>query len=255
MLVDTHAHIHDAAFAGDEGVVARAREAGVTRIIDIGCDEATTRSAVARAEAHPEVWAVIGIHPHESDRYAADLRLDAIRPWAAHPRVVAVGEIGLDYAKMHSSKENQQELFRRQLRFATEIGKPVVIHCRDAYADLKRILREEMKLPLRGVMHCFSGTREDARDFIEMGFVISIAGPVTFANAEGLREVVRSVPADRLVVETDCPYLTPAPNRGKRNEPAYVRHTAQKVAELKGMSLEDFAAASTATATRLFGIR
>ena len=254
MLVDTHAHIHDSAFAGDAAVVERARAAGVTRIIDVGCDAETTRAAVAQADAHPEVWAVIGIHPHESSRYLADERLEAIRPYASHPRVVAVGEIGLDYAKMHSSKEDQQLLFRRQLRFASEIDKPIVIHCRDAYEDVKRILREEMKLPLRGVMHCFSGSIEDARDFLEMGFVISFAGPVTFPNAEGLRRVASEVPIDRMVVETDCPYLTPVPYRGKRNEPSYVRHTAERIAALRGLSPEKFAETTTATANRVFGL-
>ncbi len=251
MLIDTHAHIHDAAFQDDPDVVPRARAAGVSRIVTVGCDEKTTADAIAQAEKHPDVWAVAGIHPHEADRYVKDERLDWLRSALTHPRVVAVGEIGLDYAKMHSSKPGQHEIFRRQLRLAT---KPIVIHCRDAYEDCKAILRAEMKLPLRGVMHCFSGTVVDARDFLDMGFVISIAGPVTFSNADGLRQVATAVPLDRLVVETDCPYLTPVPHRGKRNEPAYVRHTAEFVAKLHGRSLEEFARITTRTAAKLFSL-
>ncbi len=254
MLIDTHAHIHDDAFKEDAGIVDRARQAGVSRIVTVGCDEKTTKDAVAQAEKHDDVWAVAGIHPHEADRYVKDEPLEWLRASLKHPRVVAVGEIGLDYAKMHSSKPGQEAIFRRQLRIAAETSKPIVIHCRDAYEDCKKILREDMKLPLRGVMHCFSGNVVDARDFLDMGFVISIAGPVTFANADGLRAVAKSVPIERLVVETDCPYLTPVPHRGKRNEPAYVRHTAEFIAKLHGRTLDEFAEISTKTAKTLFGL-
>jgi TatD DNase family protein len=254
MLIDTHAHIHDPSLASDPGVLDRARAAGVTRIVTVGCDEKTTADALALAALQADVWAVAGIHPHEADRYLADPRLDWLRAALAAPRTVAIGEIGLDYAKMHSSKAGQQELFRRQLRLALELSKPVVIHCRDAYDDCKRLLREEMKPPVRGVMHCFSGTVGDARDFLDLGFVISIAGPVTFANADGLRQVARAVPLDRLVVETDCPYLTPVPHRGKRNEPAFVRHTAEQVAKCQNVPFEEFARVSTATAMNLFSL-
>ncbi len=255
MFTDTHAHLNDPAFAADrDQLVPRARAAGVTRIVTVGTDVEGSAEACAIAEASDGVWAVVGCHPHDGDRYAADERLDGLRALLKRPKVVAVGETGLDYAKNFSSAENQKLLFRRQLRIAKEAGLPVVIHCRDAHGDLRAILREEGTSPRAGIIHCFSGHAGDAKEYLDLGFVLSIAGPVTFANATGLRDAVKTVPMDRVLVETDCPYLTPVPHRGKRNEPAFVRHTGEYLAGLYGVSAEAFAERTTATAREVFGI-
>lgn len=255
MLTDSHAHLDDPAFDADrDQLVPRARQAGVTRIVTVGTDVDGSRRACELAAAYDGVWAVIGCHPHESDRYAADERLEGLRALAGRPKVVGIGETGLDYAKKHASIANQKLLFRRHLRLAEELGLPVVIHCRDAHEDLRAILAEERRPPVKGVIHCFSGNARDAAAYLEMGFVLSIAGPVTFANAAGLREVAKGIPPERLLVETDCPYLTPVPHRGKRNEPAYVRHTAEILAGLHGLSLDEFAERTTRTAREVFGL-
>jgi TatD DNase family protein len=251
MLTDSHAHLDDPAFDADrDQLVPRARAAGVTRIVTVGTDVEGSRRACDLAAANDGVWAAIGCHPHEADKYGDDL--SGLRGLATRPKVVAIGETGLDYAKKFSSIDNQKKLFRAHLRLAAETRLAVVIHCRDAHDDVRAILREEVKPPVRGVIHCFSGNPRDAAAYLELGFVLSIAGPVTFANANGLREAVRAVPMDRLLVETDCPYLTPVPHRGKRNEPAFVRHTAEAVAAVHGVSLEAFAEASTRAAREVF---
>ncbi len=248
MLTDSHAHLDDPAFDADrDQLVTRARAAGVTQIVTVGTDFDGSRRACDLAAANDGVWAAIGCHPHEADKYGADV--SGLRDLAKRPKVVAIGETGLDYAKKYSSIDNQKKLFRAHLALAAETGLPVVIHCRDAHDDVRAILREQ---PARGVIHCFSGNARDAAAYLELGFVLSVAGPVTFANANGLRAAIKDVPMDKLLVETDCPYLTPVPHRGKRNEPAYVRHTAEAVAALFGISLEAFAEASTRTARELF---
>lgn len=248
MLTDSHAHLDDPAFDADrDQLVPRARAAGVTQIITVGTDVEGSRRACDLAAANDGVWAAIGCHPHEADKYGSDL--SGLRDLAKRPKVVALGETGLDYAKKFSSIENQKKLFRAHLDLAHETGLPIVIHCRDAHGDVRAILGEHK---VRGVIHCFSGNAADAAAYLELGFVLSIAGPVTFSNAVGLRAAIKDVPLDRLLVETDCPYLTPVPHRGKRNEPAYVRHTAEAVAALRGVPLEHFAEASSRTARELF---
>jgi TatD DNase family protein len=249
MWVDSHAHLDDEAFGKDlDDVMARAREAGIARIVTIGTGVESSRRARALAERLPEVWFSPGIHPHEADRASS---VEDLRELALHPRAVAVGETGLDYAKKFSAIPNQQALFARHLELARELGKPVSIHCREAHADLRAMLRAHA--PLSGVVHCFSGGPEDAEFYASYGFYLSIAGPVTYPNAQRLREVVGAIPVDRLLVETDCPLLAPQRYRGKRNEPAYVRETAWKVAELAGISPEELEAATSANAQRLFG--
>jgi TatD DNase family protein len=251
VLTDSHAHLDDPAFDADrDQLVPRARAAGVTRIVTVGTDVEGSKRACELAAANDGVWAAIGCHPHEADKYADDL--SGLRDLVKRPKVVAIGETGLDYAKKFSSIENQKKLFRAHLRLAAETGLAIVIHCRDAHDDVRAILREEVKAPVRGVIHCFSGNAADAAAYLEMGFVLSIAGPVTFSNAIGLRASIRQVPIDRLLVETDCPYLTPVPHRGKRNEPAYVRHTAEALASHVGVSLEFFAKTSSQTAQEVF---
>jgi TatD DNase family protein len=255
VLTDSHAHLDDPAFDADrDQLVPRARAAGVTQIVTVGTDFDGSRRACELASGYEGVWASIGCHPHEADKYVSDPALSGLRDLARRPKVVAVGETGLDYAKKFSSIDNQKKLFRAHLKLAGDTGLPVVIHCRDAHDDVRAMLREEQKQTIRGVIHCFSGNARDAAAYLELGFVLSVAGPVTFANATGLRAAIKDVPIDKLLVETDCPYLTPVPHRGKRNEPAFVRHTAGAVAALLGVSLEAFAEASTRTARELFSL-
>jgi TatD DNase family protein len=253
-LFDTHAHLHFPEFDEDrEALLARAREAGVRRMLTIGTEPESSRAAAALAAREADVWATVGIHPHDAAG-AGPESLDAIEALAAAPRVVAVGEIGLDYFRNLSPREDQQRVFRAQLGLARRAGKPVVIHCRDAHDDVLRILAEERVAERRGIMHCFSGDVEVARRCLDLGLLISLAGPVTYPNARALPAVARFVPADRLVVETDCPFLPPQGHRGQRNEPAYLSITAARVAELRGEPVEEVAARMTANACALLGI-
>ncbi len=252
MLVDSHAHLDDRSFDADrEAVIDRARRNGLHRIVTVGTDQESCERAVAIAEKNDFIYAALGYHPHESDRYMND-DLSKLRALCASPKVVAIGETGLDYAKKFASVENQKLLFRRHIALARDLEKPVVIHCRDAHADTRAILREEKVN--RGVIHCFSGSDDDARDYISLGFYCSIAGPVTFANADRLRETVRGIPLDRLLVETDCPLLTPVPHRGKRNEPSYVLYTAAAVATAHGIPSERVGEITSRNAVDLFRI-
>jgi TatD DNase family protein len=253
-LFDTHAHLHFPGFDEDrEAVLARARAAGVRRMVTIGTDGETSRAALALAERHPDVWATAGVHPHdaaESDE-AAQAEVERI---AAERRVVAIGEIGLDFFRNLSPPETQERVLRRFLALARRLRKPVVLHCRDAHAEILALLGEERVAEVGGIMHCFSGDVAIARRCLDLGLLISLAGPVTYPNARALPDVARFVPGDRLVVETDCPFLPPQGYRGKRNEPAYLTITAARVAELRGEPLDDLAARTTANARRLFGV-
>ncbi|MGH7326209.1 MAG: TatD family hydrolase [Candidatus Rokuibacteriota bacterium] len=253
-LFDTHAHLHFPEFASDLAeVLARARAAGVRRLLTIGTDVETSRAAIALARREPDVWATVGIHPH--DAAAGDeAALDEVARLAAEPRVVAIGEIGLDFFRNLSPPAAQERVFRRLLELARRLGKPVVIHCREAHADVLRIIEEDGAGSIRGIMHCFSGDADIARRCLELGLLISLAGPVTYPNARALPEVARLVPGDRLVIETDCPFLPPQGYRGKRNEPAYLALTAARVAELRREALEPLAARLTANACALLGV-
>ncbi len=253
-LFDTHAHLHFADFADDlPDVMARARAAGVRRMLTVGTDPATSRAAVDVAERDADVWATAGIHPH--DAAAADaVALAEIERLARHARVVAVGEIGLDFFRDLSPRLAQQTALRAQLEMARRVGKPVVLHCRDAHEEMLAILAEHRVAEVGGVMHCFSGDVDIARRCLDLGLVVSLAGPVTYPRARALPDVARFVPVDRLVVETDCPYLPPQPFRGKRNEPAHLAITAARVAELRGERLETLAPRLTETARALFRV-
>ena len=241
-LFDTHAHLHFPEFAGDlDAVLARARAAGVRRIVTIGTDVATSRAAVALAAREPDIWAAVGIHPHEAAS-ADDTALAEIERLASGVKVVAIGETGLDFFRDLAPRDAQERAFRAQLALARRAGKPVLIHCRDAHEETLALLAAEDVRDRGGIMHCFSGDLEIARRCLDQGLLISLAGPVTYPKPGALPEVARMVPADRLVVETDCPFLPPQPYRGKRNEPAYVAITAARVAELRGEPLADLAA-------------
>ena len=260
MLVDTHAHLDFAKFDGDrQAVMTRAWEAGVAAIVTIGVDLPSSQRAVALAGAHEEVYATVGMHPHDAKELSGEV-LARFRDLGRHDKVVAVGEIGLDFYRNLSPRDVQRRAFRAQLAWAARLGKPVVIHDRDAHDEIMEVLagwaREQRGSPLEGrlgVLHTFSGDLAMAERAVELGFYLSVAGPITYRNARHLPGVVRAAPLDRLLVETDCPFLAPYPYRGKRNEPAYVRLVAERVADLKGISFAELAQATTANACRLFG--
>jgi TatD DNase family protein len=241
-LIDTHMHLHGAEFDDDrDAAIARAAAAGVERMVEIGYDLDSSRAALALAERRPEIYAVVGIQPH----YAAEADrawLDEIRRLAAHPKAVAIGEIGLDYYHDRAPRELQERLFREQLALARDLRLPVVIHSREAQADTVRILGDAAR-GQPGIMHSFSGGWEYAEACLEIGFSLSFSGPVTFAKAAELHDVARRAPLDRILIETDSPYLSPHPLRGRRNEPANVRLVAARLAELRGIALEELAAA------------
>ena len=253
-LVDTHAHLHVAEYAGDlDLVLERARAAGVTTLVTIGTDRETNRAAVALAQARAGVYATVGIHPHDAAEATGD-DFAAMEALARSPRVVALGEMGLDFFRNLSPPDVQMAVLRRQLRMARALGKPVVLHCRDAHAEMLGVLGEAGVDGAGGVMHCFSADVEVAKRCLDLGLHISLAGPVTYKNARALPDVARFVPADRLVIETDCPFLPPHPHRGRRNEPAWIALTLAKVAELRGEDPERLASATSDTAHRLFRI-
>jgi TatD DNase family protein len=253
-VIDTHCHVHDRKFDADrDAVIERARAAGVTAMLTIGEDLADSARAIAAA-AQYGIAAAAGIHPHEARNAPADLA-GPLRALLREPRVVAIGETGLDYYYEHSSRDAQAAVLRAQLGVAREEGMPVVFHQRDAFDDFTAILREEWTSGMRGVVHCFTGTAAEAvtytRDF---GLMLGIGGVVTFPTAEPLREAVRTAGLGNIVLETDCPYLAPVPMRGKRNEPAFVTHTAAQVAALLSVPLAEVAARTDENAGRLFGL-
>ena len=254
-MIDSHTHLYDPVFDADrDDVIRRAREAGISAVISIGCDLETSRRAVDLADRHEMIYATVGVHPHEV-KHLDDAGLAELQKLAAHKKVVGYGEIGLDYYYLHSPKETQQRQFRRQIGLAKELGLPIVVHSRDAKSDTLAILKEEGAETVGGVMHCFTGDLEMARTAIRMNFYISFSGVLTFANAGALREVARALPLERILVETDCPYLSPVPNRGRRNEPAYIRHTADALARLYPSQVPDSVMKITAdNAARLFRI-
>jgi len=253
-LFDTHAHLHDPAFEPDrDAVLARARAAGVRRVLTVGTDPVTSRQALTLAERHPDVYAAVGIHPHDAAGADPDA-LAMIATLARAPRVVAIGEIGLDSFRTLSPPDAQRVALRAQLALARELGKPVLLHCRDAHAELLDVLAADGLGGASGVMHCFSGDVAVAERCLAVGLVISLAGPVTYPNARRLAEVARRVPLERLVIETDCPYLPPQPWRGRRNEPAHLLATATRVAELRGLQPTTVARQLTETACARLGV-
>ncbi len=253
-MIDTHCHVHDRRFDDDrDEVVARARTTGLRAMLTVGEDIADSQRAIAIAQRYG-LAAAAGIHPHEAKDAPADLA-GALRPLLDAPGVVAIGETGLDYYYGHSPRESQRSVLRAQLRLARETAFPVVFHQRDAFDDFAAILREEWVAGMRGVVHCFTGTPEQARTFVdEFGLFLGIGGVLTFPNAASLREAVVSTGAGSLVLETDCPYLAPAPMRGKRNEPSFVTHTAAELSEVLGMPFDELVDATDANAFTLFGI-
>lgn len=254
-LFDTHAHLNDEQFTGDlDAVFERMREAGVTRVLCAAFDVKSSAETAAMAGERPGVVASVGVHPHDAEDVPADY-LARLEELARRPGVVALGEMGLDYYRDLSPRPVQQRVFREQLSLVRAMNMPVIIHARDAFGDLLEILRRDGISPAGGVMHCYSGSWEVARECMAMGFYISLAGPVTFKNAVKLKDIAVKVPLNRLLIETDCPYLAPEPFRGRRNEPAHVLYTAEHIAELRGVSLDELASATTANAKKLFNIQ
>lgn len=255
MLIDTHTHLDDARYNDDrETVITRAREAGVEALVSIGCDLATSHAAAALADHYPFVYASVGVHPHEV-KHIQDDWYDEFRRLAKSEKVVAYGEIGLDYHYNHSSPKEQRDRFREQIQVARELKLPVIIHTREAQEDTVAILREEKASEVGGVFHCFSGDAWLAKEALDLGFHLSFSGILTFQNATALREIAKKTPLDRLLIETDCPYLTPVPYRGKRNEPAHVAQVAKQLAAIHPeFSLEEIQRRTTENAKQLFKI-
>ncbi|MBF0328486.1 MAG: YchF/TatD family DNA exonuclease [Nitrospirae bacterium] len=251
-MIDTHCHLEMSQFDSDrEAVIKRAFENGLEALIAIGSDLKGCEGAFNLAEKYSNIYAVIGIHPHDAKDFNDEV-LSQIETWTNSKKVVAIGEIGLDYHYDHSPRKVQQEVFAKQLAYAKKCGLPVVVHSREAKEDTLKILEESGVK--KGIMHCFSGDMDMAQKTMALGFHISIAGPVTFKKALALKEVARSVPDDYLLIETDAPYLAPEPMRGKRNEPAFVAHTARCIAALRGVTFGDIDRITTINAKRLFGI-
>ena len=255
MWFDSHAHLDDNKYDPDRHeMLMRAKEQDISLIVNVGYDISSSQRSIALAEKYDFIYAAVGIHPHDAAE-AGPESIDEIRRLAGHSKVVAIGEMGLDYFRDLSPRDVQQDLFRLQINLAIELDKPIIVHDRDAHGDIMVILREAAESLPGCVLHCFSGSSEMARECLKLGFYLSVAGPVTFGNAKKLREVAAEVPLDRLLIETDAPYLTPEPHRGKRNESAYVAYVGRRIAELKGIPPEELAAATTENAKRLFKIR
>lgn len=254
MLIDSHAHIDGEAFDEDrDEVIDSFKPAGIEAVIVPAADWNSLARVTELAKKHENIYAAVGIHPHD----VKDLKeedLETIKELAKDEKVVAIGEIGLDYYYDHSPRDVQKEYFRKQIQLAKELKLPIIVHDRDSAQDVFEIISSEYDENLRGVLHSFSGSIEMAQKYLDMGFYISFAGPVTFKNAVRPKEVSKEIPLDRLLVETDSPYMTPVPYRGKRNDPTYVRYVAEKIAELKGIDFEDVAKATTENAKKLFNI-
>ena len=251
-IIDTHAHLDFPEFSQDlASFLSRAEEMGVAEIITIGIDLPSSRRAVELARQYPQIHATVGIHPHGARRLEEDM-LSSLGALARDKGVVAVGEIGLDYYRDRQPRDIQRHCLRQQVELACEAKLPVVFHIREAYEDFMRIIPDYVQNLTGVVLHCFSGDWEVARRCLDLGFYLSIPGTVTFAKADMQQEVAKRAPLDRLLLETDAPYLAPVPYRGKVNEPSYVYHTAMKVAELRGCSLSEVAARTTSNAYRVF---
>jgi TatD DNase family protein len=256
MLIDSHAHIQGKEYTGEvESVIARARDAGVDKIIAVGGagEMSSNHDAVALANSYENVYATVGMHPHDAKDVGAE-ELQNLRDLTVHPKVIAVGETGLDYYYSHSAHDVQRRVFMDFINLARATGLPLVVHERDSAHDAAQLLRSEGNGNLRGVIHCFTGNYEAACAYLDLGFYLSFTGIITFKNAESLRDVVRQVPLEKMLIETDSPYLTPVPHRGKRNEPAYVRLVAEAIAKIKGVSLEEIAQITTGNVRDLFKI-
>ena len=254
MIFDTHTHLNVEEFAGREAEeIALAAEMGVTQMNIVGFDKPTIERALELVDEYEQLYATIGWHPTEAGTYTEEIEaylLDKLK----HPKVVALGEIGLDYHWMTSPKEVQEQVFRRQIQLSKDLDLPFVVHTRDALEDTYEIIKSEGVGPRGGIMHSFSGTLEWAEKFVELGMTISFSGVVTFKKATDIQEAAKELPLDKILVETDAPYLAPVPKRGRENKTAYTRYVVDFIADLRGMTAEELAVATTANAERIFGL-
>jgi TatD DNase family protein len=251
-LIDTHAHLNLPDFQSDlDAVIERARVAGVKFIINVGIDIPSSQKAIALAVQYKSLFAVVGIHPHDAQKVSESDWI-TLEKLLQEPKVVALGEIGLDYYKNYSPHDIQEEIFRKQLALAQKHDKPLIIHCREAHKDCLDILNEVKWSGMRGVAHCFSGDLAIARQYIDLGFLLAFGGPVTYPNAVKLREVIQQIDIKYLMLETDCPYLTPQSKRGQRNEPAYLTYCAEQWAKIYRLPVEEIGRVTTQNAQRLF---
>lgn len=254
MLIDSHAHLDDGRFDKDrDRIIKSLKELGVDLVINPGADLNSSIKAVSLSEKYDNIYAAVGVHPH-SAKEMDESTIEILKSFTNREKVIAIGEIGLDYYYDNSPRDIQQKRFKEQLALAKEVNLPVIIHTREASKDTFDILKEAQDGSLKGVMHCFSGSVEMAMEYIKMGFYISLAGPVTFKNARVSKEVAKAIPLDKLMIETDSPYLTPEPYRGKRNEPFYVRYVAGTIAELRGITFEELAKQTSENTKKLFRI-
>jgi len=252
MLIDSHAHLEMPDFKRDlEEVIQRAKESGVDYLFTVGTEEKDWKRALEIASSHPRVYAILGVHPHNT-KEIDDRTYPILSELCQNPKVVAYGEIGLDFFRNLSPREIQVKRFREQIALAKELHLPVVVHDRNAHQETLDILKSERAEAQGGIIHCFSGDDRMAKECIDLGFYISIPGTVTFKNAGAFQEMIRKLPLDSLLVETDAPFLAPVPFRGKRNEPSLVRYTVQKIADLKRIPFENVAEATSANALRVF---
>lgn len=253
MIFDTHIHLNVSDYAADQDqVFARAREAGVGLFLNVGIDFEHSKANVEFAQKFDNVYATVGLHPHDAEQFTEE-KFKEIKVLAKNKKVKAIGEVGLDYFRNLSPREKQVEVFSRFVGFAREINLPLVIHSREAYSDIYSIMRK-FGNQHRGLMHCFAGNKQDLEDALELGLHISIAGPVTYKKNNELRELVQMIPQDKLLVETDAPYLPPEPYRGKRNEPAWIVETVKKIAEVRNVDFKHISEETTANGKRLFQI-
>jgi len=255
MLFDSHSHISDEMYENKDALIEEIKASSLKYVMDIGTNVSTSRGCIRMAEANDFCYAAVGIHPEFADE-ANEESLAEIESMAAHPKVKAIGEIGLDYHYDDGlPKDIQEYCFASQIELAKKLGMPIVIHSREADEDMMRILKEHKAFETKVLMHCFSSSAETARQYLKLGAMISIAGPITYKNARKGIEVVETVPLDRLLIETDCPYLTPVPFRGQINKPPYVEYTARKIGEIKGISFEEVAEVTLRNASEFFGVK
>lgn len=255
MYFDSHVHLDDKKFNPDrEQVIQAAKEAGISLMLNPGADMESSKKALDLAETYPEIYAAVGIHPHDAQNKKAD-DLQQLEAWSRHEKVVAIGEIGLDFHYDFSPRDIQRKCFQEQLELAKQLEMPVIIHDRDAHGEVFDMIKEAGVAKTGCVMHCYSGSAEMAMEYVKRGIYISLAGPITFKNARKTREVAEQVPLEKLFIETDCPYLTPVPYRGKRNQPAMVTYVAEAIAQAKGITSEAVAHQTMENAKQFFQIK
>lgn len=255
MFIDTHAHLQDKDFLDDlDSVIKRAEEAGVEKIVCVGYSYKTSIQAVEIANKYPNIYAVVGVHPHDAKSYNKDV-MEGLYRLAKEPKVVAIGETGLDFYRDLSPRDTQRKVFLEQIKIAQELYMPIVIHDRDAHQEVLNIIKREKAGKNEGIMHCYSGNLPLAIELMKEGFYISFAGPLSFKNAIKSHETAIKISLDRILIETDCPYLSPEPYRGKRNEPAYITYIAEKLAELRGKSIEEIGYKTSLNAKKVYRIK